>query len=139
MSEDLKDYRKYLVEARQKAFDDFDKTVITLSAAALGISITFLKDLLGPGTHSMSCIVAAWICWTVSVVSVLISYFVSQIALDGAIAAIDTGLLPAKPGGRFATATKILNAAAGMFFLAGLIMFIIFITQNMEALNVKSK
>jgi hypothetical protein len=139
MSEDLKDYRKYLVEARQKAFDDFDKTVVTLSAGALGISITFLKDLLGPGTHSMSCMVAAWICWTVSVVSVLVSYFVSQIALEEAIAEIDAGDRPAKPGGRFATATKVLNAAAGIFFLAGLIMFIIFVSQNMEVLNVKSR
>lgn len=139
MDDDLKEYRVHLVEARQKAFDDFDKTVLALSGGALGISITFLKDLLGPGTTAYPYIIAAWICWSVSILAVLSSYFASQLTLDKAISQIDAGDRPAKPGGLFARMTKVLNALGGILFLTGLIVFIIFVSQNMEVLNVKSK
>lgn len=139
MSDDLKEYRVHLVEARQKAFDDFDKTVLALSAGALGISITFLKDLLGPGTTAYSYVVASWVCWSLSILSVLSSYYVSQLTLDRAIGQIDAGDRPDKPGGLFASITKTLNGLGGLCFLAGLIVFIVFVSQNMEVLNVKSR
>lgn len=139
MDEDLKQYRLHLVEARQRAFEDFDKTVLALSAGALGISITFLKDLLGPGTNVVQLLFISWICWSLSVVSILISYFVSQLTIDITIEQIDAGDRPSRPGGAFATATKYLNASGGLLFLAGLGIFIIFISQNTEVINVKPK
>jgi hypothetical protein len=140
MDKQLEEYRTHLVEARQKAFEDFDKTVLALSGGALGVSFAFVKDLVGPGPLSCkSCLLTAWICWGTSVVTVLISYFSSQLALDRSIAEVDAGSRPRRPGGVFWWLTTILNALGGLLFLLGLILLIVFVSHNLEALNVRPK
>jgi hypothetical protein len=139
MEKEIKDYRLHLVDARQKAFDDFDKTVITLSGAALGVSITFFKDLIGPGATFVSGLLLSWTFWSLSLLAVLVSYFVSQLTLDKAIAQIDSDARPSRPGGTPAKITKILNLTGGGFFLLGLILFMVFVYQNSEVLHVKTK
>jgi hypothetical protein len=44
MSDHTSDYRSLLVQTWQKAQDDFDKAVLSLSGGALGVSFIFLKD-----------------------------------------------------------------------------------------------
>src|SRR5436190_223645 len=64
MDKQTQEYRAHLVEARQKAFEDFDKTVLLLSGGALGVSITFVKDLIGPGIlFCKGCLLSSWACW----------------------------------------------------------------------------
>jgi hypothetical protein len=74
--DDLDGYREHLVQALQKAHEDFDKTVLTLSGGALVVSITFVKDIVGPGSviHK-GLLMLSWFCWGISVTSVLISYY----------------------------------------------------------------
>src|SRR5690349_13298608 len=43
----LAEYRNHLVTAKAKAQDDYDRTVLALSGAAIGISLTIVKDFLG--------------------------------------------------------------------------------------------
>ena len=77
-SDQLADYRKWLVAAEQKSQEDFDKTVLTLSGGALGVSFVFLKDVIGPQPIVMSCfLMVAWAAWAFSTFSVLTSYFLS--------------------------------------------------------------
>src|ERR1041384_3332720 len=119
MDKQMQEYRNHLVEARQKAFEDFDKTVLALSGGALGISITFVKDLLGPGTLSCKgCLLTSWICWGVSVLTILVSYYASQLTLNRAIKQIDAGTRPLRPGGAFRVFTLTLNAIGGILFVA---------------------
>lgn len=136
MDKDRKEYRQYLVAARQKSFEDYDKTVLALSGAALGISITFVKDLLTPERVAFKWILLiSWGLWAISVTSILASYFSSQKALDRAIKQIDDGRQDVVLGGRFLCFTKIMNILAGFGFLAGLLAFMIFILTNMEAIH----
>lgn len=57
--------RKELVQGARSASDAFDKTVFTLSAGALGLSITFLKDIIGPYKYpnSIQFLIVAWFCY----------------------------------------------------------------------------
>lgn len=136
----MQEYRKHLVEARQKAFEDFDKTVLALSGGALGVSITFVKDLLGPGALSCKgCLLMSWITWGTSVLTVLISYYASQLTLNRAIKQIDAGTRSLRPGGFFRVFTLTLNAIGGLLFVAGLVLLIIFVSQNLEVINVRQK
>lgn len=136
----MQEYRSHLVEARQKAFEDFDKTVLMLSGGALAVSITFVKDLLGPGALAYQrCLLSAWVCWGVSVLTVLVSYYSSQLTLNRAIRHIDSGARSPRPGGFFRTVTLLLNAIGGLLFLTGLILLIVFVSQNLEVLNVRQK
>src|ERR1051325_1555239 len=138
MDKQMQEYRAHLVEARQKAFEDFDKTVLTLSGGALAVSITFVKDLLGPGTlANEGFLLSAWVCWGVSVLTVLVSYYSSQLTLNRAINQIDYGTRSPRPGRLFRRFTLILNAAGGLLFLTGLILLILFISRNLEVLNVR--
>ncbi len=73
------EYRNHLVLAGQKAQEDYDKAVMTLSGGALGISFAFLKDIVGPGDLlNETLLFFAWISWGLSVTAVLFSYYFSQ-------------------------------------------------------------
>src|SRR2546421_8179300 len=88
MSEDqeLEDYRKHLLISEQKAQEDFDKAVMTLSGGGLGISFAFIGNVIkdkqmidGP------LLFYAWWSWGFSLAFVLISYYLSVIALRRAL------------------------------------------------------
>ena len=82
MEQDLENYRTLLVDAEQKAQDDFDKTVLTLSGGALGISFAFVKDFIGDDPIvNAHYLLASWVMWGVSMVSILSSFYFSQQAL----------------------------------------------------------
>jgi hypothetical protein len=136
----LQEHRKHLVDARQKAFEDFDKTIIALGGGALGISVTFVKDLLGPGEISLrGLLLWAWLCWVLCLLTVLSSYFVSQRALDTAIAQLDSKDVDNSAGGFYSTVTHILNISGALEFLVGLILFIVFVYANLEVLKVSNQ
>src|SRR5690242_8681658 len=82
----LDEYRKHCVTAEQKAQEDFDKWVLTLSGGGLGTSFAFIKDLIGTGPLAHPLLLfSAWSAWAVSIVATLASFFFSQLALRTAI------------------------------------------------------
>jgi hypothetical protein len=140
MNQVTQEYRTHLVEARQKAFEDFDKTVLTLSGGALAVSIAFIKDLLGSGPlYAKTFLLTSWSCWAASLLTVLVSHYLSQLTLNRAIKEIDAGSRFQRPGGMFRFFTLVLNALSGFLFVTGLILLIVFVWDNLEALNVRSK
>ena len=133
-------HRVHLVEAREKAFEGFDRTVLVLSGGALGVSITFVKDLIAPGMlMGKRCLLSSWTCWGVSLLAVLVSYYFSQLTLNRAIAELDKGIRSERPGGLLRNFTLTLNALSGLLFFAGLILFVIFVSTNLEVLNATRK
>lgn len=126
------DYRQWLVVAEQKAQEDYDKTVLTLSGGALGISFAFVQDIVGEGPiqHS-SWLVAAWIFWALSTSAMLGSFFVSRLALRKAILQCDDGSIFCKPPGGFYTyLTRWLNGSGALLFLLGVCFMAAFVKTN---------
>jgi hypothetical protein len=71
----LDDYRRHLVDARQKSQESYDKTVLSLSSGSLGVSFAFLKSVVGSGPHSTTILLfSAWTFWAISATVVLTSY-----------------------------------------------------------------
>lgn len=134
MSEELKKYRDHLVLAEQKAQEDFDKTVLSLSGGALGISFAFVTDVAGkPPFISPRLLFLAWVCWGMSVFSVLFSYFASHLALRRSIRQVDTGqIYIGRVGGIYDLATAILNALGALLFFTGVILIVVFVYLNLE-------
>jgi hypothetical protein len=141
------EYRKEIATMEQKTQEEYDKTIITLSGGALGVSFAFLKDVLGAGTINLpSMLMASWICWGLSVTSVIISYYLSQLALRAIIKLVDQCLVScnfdplynSKPGGEYSTATSILNIVGGILFFAGVISIAIFVYYNLELIHAES-
>lgn len=128
----LVEYRKFLVTAEQKAQEDFDKAVLTLSGGALGISFTFLKEVVGSGPVAYpGLLLCAWACWAASILCVLFSYHLSHLSLRLAISQVDDGTIyKQKAGGKFATWTARLNIAGAALFVVGVLSITSFAGTN---------
>ena len=128
------EHRKYLVTCDQKSQEDFDRTVLSLSGGALGISFVFLKDVIGPNPiQSPLLLFAAWSAWGTSTFCVLTSYYLSHLAIRKTISQIDKDTLhKEKPGGHFRDATAFLNAAGAVFFLLGVCTITLFASANLK-------
>lgn len=111
----------------------YDKAILTLSGGALGVTISFLKNVLRNSTPTaMVFLFAAWVCWGLSLASVLYSFYSSNLALRKAISQADRGTISEQqPGGAYDVTTAILNGASGILFLAGIFLFVYFAYANM--------
>jgi hypothetical protein len=110
----LSEYRQALLPAEQKAQEDCDKTVVSLSGGALGVSFAFVKDLLADRAPACLWLLeVAWLAWGLSVTAILVSYFTSRFALRRAIHQVDDrSILRQQPGGKFTTWTQYRTLAA---------------------------
>lgn len=138
------EYRQWLISAEQKAQDDFDKAVLSLSGGALGISFIFVKDIIGPGViHDPVWILLAWLSWAFSSLAILSSFFASHLALRRAIKQCDDGSIYRQtPGGIFSSVTRNLNALGAMLFVVGVCFMAAFIYSNLsvrDASNVRQE
>jgi hypothetical protein len=127
-------YRDSLLTMEQKMQGDYDKAVMTLSGGALGVSFTFLKEVVRQaGISSPSYLLAAWICWGASATCTLFSFYTSALALRRAISQTDDKLIYLELiGGRYTTITKILNFSGGALFLMGVVSVVIFVARNLH-------
>ncbi|MBC8876078.1 MAG: hypothetical protein H8E44_42170 [Planctomycetes bacterium] len=137
MEPQLQEYRQHLVLAEQKSQETYDKTVLSLSGGALGISFAFVdKFLTGQTVVLTGCLVSAWVCWGLSVAFALASHFCSQQALRHAIKQVDKGeIYIREPGGKFSIATNVCNVAGGVLFLVGLILMVFFVGANIGGIR----
>jgi hypothetical protein len=89
---DLQEYRRQLLALEEKAQEVFDKTVVTLSGGALGISFAFIKDFLGTGpVMAKPWLIRAWAAWVVSLSASLTSHYLSTFAIRRATEELDAG------------------------------------------------
>ncbi|MCA9330431.1 hypothetical protein KC957_00125 [Candidatus Saccharibacteria bacterium] len=126
-------YREHLVTARQKAQEDFDKTVLSLSGGALAISFAFVKDFIGQDPIiAPLLLMLAWGLWGLSSLFVLVSFYMSHLSLDRAIQQIDKGQYQYRLGGIAARITDILNATGGFMFFFGVCSIAVFVFFNLR-------
>ena len=133
------DYRNLLTELEQKAYEDYDKALLAMSGGALAISIAFLKNIVGHDSYQYSCLlIGAWISWTLTVLVVLGSFLMSQIALRTAIQELDSGEEKSRLGGFADKITGFLNVAGGILFFVGVVLMVIFASVNLGESNVEA-
>ncbi len=131
--EEMAAHKRSLQAAEQQMQLEYDKSVMTLSGGALGISLAFLKDIVSK-EHVLhgECFVSAWVFWAVSIACVLASFFTSTKALRKAVESIDQQTIYLDYSKCLWTkATKGLNLASGTTFLLGVVGIVIFIWCNL--------
>lgn len=125
-------YREALEKYEQKAYEDYDKAILTLSGGALVLSFTFIKDIAGNAAIFKCSILLAWITWVLSLTSTLLSYLSSQFALRRAIKILEAEDNPKNIFGISHYSTICLNVLAAVFFLIGVVSFTIFANKTLE-------
>ncbi len=127
----MDDYRNNLIQAEQKSQDSYDKSIISLSGGALGISLIFYKDVIGsnaPIYHEL--LIWSWGIWAASIATVVVSYFLSRLSLRKAIEQTDKNDFSGGVGGWAAKWTSFANALSGVLFVSGIGLFITFSSYN---------
>lgn len=118
-------YYVYLRDSHTEATRSYDKTVLTLAGGALGLSITFLGDIVGPSPKSTGFVIAGWLLLASALVSVAVSFLTSERlfwhAMHESLDAVS----------RWNSVTGWLNVGAGVFLAAGLGSLAVFAYLNL--------
>ncbi len=132
--EELKAYRHFLVEADQRSQQEFDKTVLTLSIGAIGISFAFIKEIISltPACH-LVWLTWSWKLWAFSSLAIMVSHLFSHLSLLKTIEQIDREeIYCQKHGGIWRNLTDWTNLIGGLLFVAGVLTFIHFVSISIE-------
>jgi len=123
------DERKMLIYAERETAQQFDKAVLTLAAGALALSITFIKHIApNPKEESLWFLTAVWVCFSVSILSTLVSFLTSQAACRKYRHLLDSKSATLIP--EAATATNVLNYSSIGFFIFGVLFLVFFTSVN---------
>lgn len=129
----LKSYRAQLVDLENRSQTTFDRTVLTLSGGALGVSFTFVEQFIGSGPAARSgFLLAAWMAWTASLAIILLSHYFSTLAIRATIEQVDAGkIYEERPGRWYDTAVKWANLLGALLFILGVIFVVVFSMSNL--------
>jgi len=126
-------YRRMLIDSEHASTESFDKTVLYLSGGALGLSMAFLQNILGPAEAvQVVYLVAAWVSWALSLIFTLSSFWLSAAAMRRAIKQLDEQTIGQEnAGGWWNKATKATTFLGGFAFIVGVFAMIIFVESNL--------
>lgn len=118
--------------------ENFDKSVLSYSTAALGFSIGFLKDFV-PVTKATYAwlLYGSWTAFVVSVVVTISSFLVSQKGISRQLKINESYYLERKDEALrdtncWARATDALNLLSGIAFVLGVVCTTVFVALNLE-------
>jgi hypothetical protein len=125
-------YRRLLEECETQAASDFDKTTVTLSGGALGVSLAFLKDLApsAPKWAVNVLLAPAWLVLTISLMAVLLSLMSSMKSMRYQIQCEDgkhTAEEGEEAGGWWRDWTEELNWIALVGCVTGILLLVMFV------------
>ena len=132
MDDDLKKYRDSLLETLRFLNESYDKMLIMLSGGALGLSITFLKDVISlANVKHPELLLFSWLALIISLAAVLGRVLFGIEAYRKAVTQVDDGsIYNAKPGGIYSVLTKGLYILSASSLLTGLVLIAIFSYVN---------
>jgi hypothetical protein len=130
---EMQAYRGELAILETRSQESFDKTLVTLAGGALGVSFAFVEKFLGAEpAKSLGYLKGAWGFWVCSLAAVLLSHYISTLALRRAIQQVDSGQIRGeRVGGKFDLILVVLHPLAALSFLAGLGSIGVFIVRNL--------
>lgn len=126
--------RKLLIDEEREASRSYDKTLITLSAGALVLSVTFVRDLKYVSDDNWK-ICVAWAAFILSLLAIMISFLLSQSATRRQREILDMMIEDSNGTGveernGFVPWIIRLNWASLIFLIVGLLFFGLYAASN---------
>jgi hypothetical protein len=134
-------YRAEVKAGRDDAQDSYDKAIVTVSGAALGIAVGLLGTTGGKADPPFKwALVASWFFFGLSLVSTLVSFQTSAASFGKQLDQVDKGVALAvlrqqKPGGWWSAATGFLNKTSWISLLIGIVLVGMFVATNMGSMR----
>ncbi len=127
-------YRNELIALEQKSQAEYDRLVASLSGGALGVSFAFVERFVGDDpARVLWALRGAWFAWVFSLACVLLSHYVSTLALRKTMEQIDKGRLYTERVGGFSDRVLVcLNPLGAATFILGAIFAGVFVWYNLE-------
>lgn len=128
--------RQALFQAELEQSKLFDKAVLTYSSGALGISLTFIHDIVPSFDHNtLPWLTTGWALLGTCLLLTVISFQTSQLSIRRQRAILDllrTGKDAFSQKNGYAKLTNYLNLAAGCLFVVGVVCLVVFVRLNIE-------
>lgn len=127
------EFRKHLQTCEAKGWERFDDTAFKMAAGGLALSLTLAGVTKNLQPASMYWVFGAWVCWSVSLLVILISIWTGQQGLRSQIAHRDTGdyYTTKHAAGVFGRVTPALNLVAIATCGGGLVCIVLFTLKNL--------
>lgn len=131
------EYRQHLVQTYEELSLGYAKTLVTLAGGALGLSLTFAKDIVGDSAGDCRwLLILAWALWAVALSAVLVGFFCGRQAARFAMDQYDQGRLEGEnaetAGGAWTSATHVGGLVSLVSFVVGLIAFVVYVALSLE-------
>jgi hypothetical protein len=121
--EGLLKHREAMVELRSDQLTTLDKSLLSISSGALGISIVYMDKIGGGSAGVSNLLLASWFCFGAAISANIISYFTGGEDAQREIKKIDkciiTSAVYESGGNPFRGATQALNVVALVLFILG--------------------
>ena len=125
------EYLKHIRDAGERSQAEFDKTLISLSGGALGISLIFITDIVNLGeANDVALLKWSWILWASSLIITLFSFYTSVKSTRKMINDLSSENTPVKMSNFWMVLTQILNILSPGAFICGVILFMCFVSTN---------
>lgn len=130
--------RNRFIEAKAEESKAYDQAILTFSAGAIGVSLTFVEKI-APEPTAPTALYISWICFGFAILAVVISFLLSQAAMDREIRWVDEAWdavnaekteLPPRRSNRHTFLTRAVNLSSGALFVAGIGALIFFGGRN---------
>lgn len=137
--QDHDSYRQYCEEINKRMLsnnESFDKAILSLSSAGLGLSLTFFKFVIPANqAASIELLKFGWYFFLSAIIITMASFIVSQQALKKEIVYAEKYYLEeleefGNKNNPAANLTELLNVIAGILFIIALICIVNFVTKN---------
>ena len=133
----LAETRADLLKRQLSNAENYDKAILSLSTVFLGFSFAFLKDFVATDQAEWLCLLyGSWVVLTAAVFTTILSFWVSQRAIDAQLKRAENYYLHNKQdtlnkslAARF---TDWVNAASGILFVLGISLTTAFVLVNIE-------
>jgi len=119
-----KEYLTILYETRRYAGEQYDKLIVYLSGGALTLTVGFIEKIVDLSKiKDLSLLYRSWICFSASLIIILISHRTSLLSIDLGIKGKE------KPSDVWNIITDILNWISMIALVIGIISFILFVSM----------
>lgn len=129
--------RNDLLKRQLSNSENADRAVLTVSTAALGFSLAFLKDIVPLATASQPWLLyLSWLCFVLAIIITFASFFTSQKAIDDQLTLAERYYLHHDDDAyaeksTYVTITDRLNLSGSVVFVVGIVMTCAFAAINL--------